>query len=111
MTQQTSPHEDQPDVTTPWSRLREDVAVVTWGSFLVACVATMLFFALIDPDYLIDVLNHPRWLPSRMAGYALGFFFFWFISACAASLTAYMLDTSRGHFDAAAGDKPGRDAL
>lgn len=90
-------NDDQP-VPTPWSRLREDVAVVTWSSFLVACVATMLFFALIDPDYLIDVLNHPRWLPSRMAGYALGFFFFWFISACAASLTAYMLDTSREHF-------------
>ena len=90
-------NDDQP-VTTPWSRLREDVAVVTWSSFLVACIATMLFFALIDPDYLIDVLNHPRWLPSRMAGYALGFFFFWFISACAASLTAYMLDTSREHF-------------
>lgn len=105
----TDDNSDLPEASTPWSRLREDVAVVTWSSFLVACIATMLFFALIDPDYLIDVLNHPRWLPSRMAGYALGFFFFWFISAGAASLTAYMLDTSREHFRSGSG-KSGQDA-
>ncbi len=90
--------EDQPEQPVQWSRLREDIAVVTWTSFLVACVATMIFFAFIDPDYLMEVLNHPWWLPSRMGGYALGFFFFWFMSACAASLTAYMLDTSHEHF-------------
>jgi len=83
-----------------WSRLREDVAVITWLSFLVACVATMLFFACIDPQSLIDALNQPRWLPNRMTGYALGFFFFWLIAASAASLTAYMLDTSHEHFAA-----------
>ena len=82
----------------PWSRLREDIAVVAWSSFLVACIATMLFFAFIDPAVLADALNHPRWLPNRMGSYALGFFLFWFIAASAAALTAYMLDTSREHF-------------
>lgn len=81
-----------------WSRLREDVAVIVWTSFLVASVGTMIFFAFIDPQALIDVLNHPRWLPSRMTGYALGFFFFWLVAASAASLVAYMLDTSHEHF-------------
>ncbi|MES1196330.1 MAG: hypothetical protein ABUL58_05235 [Steroidobacter sp.] len=86
------------DEQVHWSRLREDIAVVTWSSFLVASVATMLFFAFIDPENLIEALNRPWWLPSRMSGYALGFFFFWFMSACAASMTAYMLDTSHEHF-------------
>jgi len=96
----TPDSEDRPVVH--WSRLREDIAVVTWTSFLVACVGTMILFAFIDPDYLMELLNHPWWLPSRMAGYALGFFFLWFICACAASLTAYMLDTSHDHFQSEA---------
>lgn len=83
-----------------WSRLREDIAVVLWSSFLIACLATMLFFAFVDPTALADALNHPQWLPTRMAGYALGFFLFWLIAASAASMTAYMLDTSHEHFAA-----------
>ena len=96
-------HDDT--VITRWSRLREDIAVVTWSSFLVACVATMLFFALIDPDYLIEILNRPWWLPTRMSGYALGFFFFWFIAASAATITVFMLDTSRQYFQPDVSDK------
>lgn len=81
-----------------WSRLREDVAVVIWCSFLVASLGTMLFFGFIDPAELADILRHPWWLPNAMTTYALGFFGFWFIAASAASLTAYMLDTSHEHF-------------
>lgn len=93
---------DQPDDETPpaevhWSRLREDVAVVVWCSFLVACVATMLFYAFVDPRDLTEILGHPWWLPTSMTAYALGFFGFWAIAAAAASLTAYMLDTSHEH--------------
>jgi hypothetical protein len=32
-----------------WPRLKQDVAIVTWPSFLVASVATMICFAFIDP--------------------------------------------------------------
>ncbi len=106
----TSDDKDIDTAVTHWSRLHEDIAVITWSSFLVACVATMLFFALIDPDYLIETLNHPVWLPNRMSGYALGFFFFWFIAAGAASITAYMLDTSREHFQLDDHDKVKRSA-
>jgi hypothetical protein len=88
---------DNPD-EVHWSRLREDVAVVIWISFLVASVSTMLFFAFVDPEDLSAILNYPWWLPNEMTTYALGFFGFWFVAASAASLTAYMLDTSHEHF-------------
>ncbi len=83
-----------------WSRLREDVAVVVWSSFLVASLGTMLFFAFVDPRDLGEILGHPWWLPNAMTTYALGFFGFWLIAASAASLTAYMLDTSHEHYAA-----------
>jgi membrane protein insertase Oxa1/YidC/SpoIIIJ len=70
------------------------VAIVGWSSFLVASVATMLFFAWIDPASLADVADAP--LPTdRMTGYAVGFFFFWAISAAAAALAMYLFCNSR----------------
>jgi hypothetical protein len=98
----TDQPEDDEAATTEvhWSRLREDVAVVVWCSFLVASVATMLFYAFIDPLDLSEILGCPWWLPNNKTVYALGFFGFWAISAAAAGLTAYMLDTSHEHFPA-----------
>jgi hypothetical protein len=92
----TETPEDTADVH--WSRLREDVGVVIWSSFLVACLATMLFFAFVDPVDLAELLRYPWWLPNDMTTYALGFFGFWALAACSATLTAYMLDTSHEHF-------------
>jgi hypothetical protein len=66
------------------------IAIVGWTSFLAASVATMLFFAWIDPATLAVVADAP--LPEdRMTGYAIGFFFFWAICAAAASLAVYVL--------------------
>lgn len=64
---------------------------VAWCSFLAACVATMVFFAVVDPAA-------PAGAPaadgaSRMTLYSLGFFFFWAICAGSAALTAFMLTT------------------
>lgn len=65
------------------------VAIVGWSSFLVASIATMLFFAWIDPAELAEVADAP--LPAdRMTGYAIGFFFFWAIAAVAAGLATYL---------------------
>ncbi len=76
----------------PMHRRQRNFAVVGWASFLVACVGTMLFFAWIDPMTLADVADAP--LPrDRMTGYAIGFFFFWFICAAAGGLTCYMMST------------------
>lgn len=78
---------------SPWSRLRQDVGAIVWCSFLAACFATMMFFAIFDPIYLQHDDNPPSWLADRRTGYALGFFFFWLMSAVAAALTTWLVDT------------------
>ena len=85
------------DDAIPWSNLREDIGVIVWSSFLAACLASLLFFGMFDPLLLGDDLHPPRWLTSRMTGYALGFFFFWLICAVSASLVTFLIDTSHGH--------------
>lgn len=81
------------DTPTVWSRLRQDIGVIVWCSFLAACFATMLFFAIFDPIYLKHDDDPPAWLADRRTGYALGFFFFWLTSLIAAALTAWLVDT------------------
>lgn len=83
--------------SNPWTNLREDIGVVVWSSFLAACLATLLFFAYFDPLLLGDDQDPPRWLGSRMAGYGLGFFFFWAMTMVSAALTSFLIDTSHGH--------------
>ena len=80
--------EDRPPA---WSRLREDVGAVIWSSFLAACLATMLFFAAFDPLLLANDDAPPWWLESRMTGYGIGFFFFWFVAAVSGFLTIALL--------------------
>lgn len=83
----------------PWSRRVQEVAAVGWSAFLAACVATMLFFAVFDPVLLGNDLDPPKWLRDRMTGYALGFFFFWFVALVGAALTAYLLESKPAHRD------------
>lgn len=85
---------DPESSTAQWSRLRRDVGVVLWSSFLAACIATMLFFAYFDPESLTHDGSTPAWLSDRMTAYAVGFFFFWFIAAVCGTLVAWMLDAS-----------------
>ena len=77
------------------------VAIVLWPSFLTACLASLLFFAAVDPDQLRD--SGPRIFEGldREAGYALGLFFFWAISTCASALSVYLLRTQH--------DEPGSE--
>jgi hypothetical protein len=74
-----------------------DVGLVSWSSFLAACVASILFFAAVDPQLLRDA--GPRIFDnlSREAGYALGFFFFWVLAAGAAALSVYMVRSAEWH--------------
>lgn len=78
----------------PWSRARRDLAAVLWPSFLVASVATMLLFALIDPAGFGERLPHIQW-STRTAAYSAGFFFLWLICIASAALTLYMVRTAR----------------
>ena len=64
---------------------------VLWLSFLMAGVATVVCFALIDPENLAFCAGLPDF--SRMAGYTSGFLLFWFLTACSSLLTTYFLNT------------------
>lgn len=77
-----------------WSQLAQDTAVTLWPSFLAASVATMFFFAFFDPALFGEGAVPPRWLTHRMAGYAVGFFFFWAICTLSSALTLYLVRTA-----------------
>ena len=88
--------DDRPvDVVSPaWSERAQAWAAVVWPAFLAACLATMLFFAFVDPAEFATVILPPvEW--TRMTGYAIGFFFFWGIALVASGLTAYLMSTAR----------------
>ena len=76
-----------------WSRKRQAVAIVVWISFLSAAVGTMLFFALFDPVDLTGIFD-PDLDIGREAGYAAGFFFFWFLTAGCSAVTAWLVRTA-----------------
>jgi hypothetical protein len=65
-------------------------ALILWPSFLAAGVAGGLFFAVVDPELLRDA--GPRLFAGldREKGYALGFFFFWLISAFSSGLSMFL---------------------
>jgi hypothetical protein len=70
------------------SNLTQRILWVLWPSFLVAAVAELLVFAVIDPADL-----HVFGVPveaGRMPIYTLGFFFFWVIGASASALTVFL---------------------
>ena len=76
-----------------WSRNAQAVATVVWISFLSASVATMLFFAIFDPVALLQSYDSEITI-GRQGGYAIGFFFFWFISAGCSAVTAWLVRTA-----------------
>ena len=76
-----------------WSRNRQAIAIVVWVSFLVAAVATMLFFAIFDPEELALIFDVGLDV-GREAGYAAGFFFFWVLCALCSGVTAYLVRTA-----------------
>lgn len=78
------------------NRRQRDIFVIGWCSFLSAAVATMVFFAFVDPLALADITEPPLRV-DRMSGYALGFFFFWLLAAASAALTVYLIRTRHGH--------------
>jgi len=65
----------------------QKVISVFWPSFLTAGVATILFFTAFDPQLLMQVNGYES--ISRMAGYTIGFFLFWLLTASTCALTCY----------------------
>jgi len=88
---------EQPGHRT-WSRRAQRVASAAWPSFMTAAFGSMLFFAFIDPE-LLGVAMTPALEFSRMTGYALGFFFFWLLTALSSAITVYLRRTRRRRAD------------
>ena len=70
------------------------LSAILWPSFLVAGVATMVFFAFVDPHEL-NLISFPNIEFSRELGYTVGFFLLWLTSASASYLTALLLGKDR----------------
>ena len=84
----------EPRFDHPPRPLAQRVGAIAWPSFFAAGVATMVFFALIDPNELFDIAwPHVR-LP-RELGYTLGFFVFWSATLGASCFTALLLRRPR----------------
>jgi hypothetical protein len=73
--------------------LAQKVGAVLWPSFFSACVATMVFFAFIDPLQLRDI-TFPEADISRETGYSIAFFMFWLATAAASLFTWILLRPS-----------------
>lgn len=69
--------------------LAQRLGAILWPSFFAAGVATMVFFAIVDPLMLRDI-TVPGLEMSRLAGYTVGFFLFWAATA-ASSLFTWLL--------------------
>lgn len=84
--------------------LSQRLGAILWPSFFAAAVATMVFFALVDPLALRDI-TFPRLALSRELGYSLGFFMFWLATA-SSSLFTWILLRPASRFNASL--PPGR---
>ncbi|MGW8247685.1 MAG: hypothetical protein ACWGOV_06185 [Acidiferrobacterales bacterium] len=63
------------------------IIAVLWPSFLMAGVATILFFTAFDPKMML--VDTPFAELSRSGAYTIGFFLFWLLIASSCLLTCY----------------------
>lgn len=73
--------------------LRPLLMIVLWPAFLMACVATGLFFSLVDPMELI-ILDE-RVKVHVLGAYTIGFFIFWMLGILSSGLTALLVQKIR----------------
>ena len=85
MTDFSEPRFDQPP-----RPLAQRVGAIAWPSFFAAGVATMVFFAFVDPLALRD-MTFPDIEISRGLGYSIGFFMFWLATAASSLFTWILL--------------------
>ena len=84
------PQDPDQERVTPWRRRQRDIGYVAWVSFLMACAASAVFFAMVDPQVLSGATT-PGWEISRQAGYAIGFFGFWLLTAGTAAFAIWLV--------------------
>ena len=70
------------------------IGAVAWPSFFAAAVASMVFFAIVDPGELAE-LTWPHLTISRKLGYSIGFFMFWACTFSSSAFSVLLLSTWR----------------
>jgi len=73
--------------------MAQRIGAIVWPSFFAAGVATMVFFAFIDPLQLRDI-TFPQVEISRGLGYSIAFFMFWLATAASSLFTWILLRPS-----------------
>ena len=79
-----------PGFDHPRRPLAQRLGAILWPSFFAAGVATMVFFAFVDPLALRD-LTFPTLPLTRGLGYTVGFFMFWLATASSSLFTWWLL--------------------
>ena len=70
-----------------------NIFYISWPSFLVAGIAEIVFFTIIDPQELY-LFGQPVSF-SRLATYSIGFFGFWAICAASSMATCFFQRSGR----------------
>lgn len=78
-----------PSPSDPRRQRIQQWGAVLWPSFVAAGLASMVFFAFVDPLQL-RAISFPQHAISRELGYTLGFFMFWVVTAMASAVTWYL---------------------
>ncbi len=78
------------DFDHPPRPLAQRIGAIAWPSFFAAGVATMVFFAFVDPLALRDI-TLPSLQITRELGYTVGFFMFWLATASSSLFTWWLL--------------------
>ncbi len=68
------------------------ISAILWPSFLLAGLATAVFFTFFDPLTLFECTGEPPL--SRLGAYTVGFFLFWLLSASSSAGTRFFLRPS-----------------
>ncbi|WP_411833228.1 hypothetical protein [Pseudoxanthomonas mexicana] len=89
----------EPGFDHPPRPLVQRVGAILWPSFFSAGVATMVFFAFVDPLTLRD-MTFPHLPMTRELGYTVGFFMFW-LATSASSLFTWILLRPASRFNRA----------
>ncbi|HYQ24249.1 hypothetical protein [Stenotrophomonas sp.] len=80
-------------MNTPSSSRRQQLiqhwGAVLWPSFIAAGLASVVFFAFVDPLRL-QAISFPGGTISRELGYTVGFFMFWAVTALSSAVTWYL---------------------
>jgi hypothetical protein len=82
-----------PEFDHPPRPMAQRLGAILWPSFFAAGVATMVFFAFVDPLQLRD-MTFPALDVSRGMGYTIGFFAFWAATASSSLFTWILLRPS-----------------